>query len=888
VPVFTVLLHYRIIRPLGSGGMGEVYLAEDTRLKRQVALKILPPALAAAPDRRVRFEREAQTIAALNHPNIVTIHSVEAAGNTAFITFEYVDGRTLANVIPRGGLPLPRLLAAATQIADALAAAHRHGVVHRDLKPANVMVTTQDRVKVLDFGLAKLREPTALDAAALTTRGLTGEGTIVGTVAYMSPEQAEGRNVDERSDIFSFGVMLYEMATGERPFKGDTNVSMLSSILRDTPRSLTDVNPALPRDLALIVRRCLAKDPDRRYQSAKDLRNELEELQQSLDSGELSGAPPDHHHRPAHHWWPIAAGAMVVVGAIAAAAVMQLRTRSSAPLAPPNGMHTRLTQTAGVEMYPSISPDGKWVVYTGGASGNADLYLQSTTGKTAINLTSDSPADDLMPAFSPDGEQIAFRSEREGGGIFVMGRTGESVRRLTAGGFYPAWFPDGRRIVYSTEGPDGPENRTRYSELWTVGADGTDARRLMTEDGVQPRVSPHGKRIAYWTIPADPATKRFIESSGGANRDVWTVGVDGRGPVRVTTHEANDWNPVWSPDGGWLYFLSNRSGIMNLWRVAINEATGEIRGDPQPVTAPAQYVAHFALSADGRTGVYASTVTTSNIGRVPFDPRRGVVTGPPVSITAGTNDFFYIDISPDGRQIAATTSSRTREDLYIVTVADGSARQLTSDFARDRAPRWSPDGRSIYFYSDRAGRYAVWQVAADGSGLHELSNTRERYYPVVSHDGTRLAVVNPSTRQLYVYDARDTSKTPEQLPDYPDNGSGFPQPTDWSANGNALALVTIGSRRSLWAYLFDRRSYVRIAASTGGAAGTGQAKWLQDGKRVAFSNNGRLFVGDIKGASREVLSISGETLVYPRLDEANSQIFFLRTIADGDIWIVKF
>src|SRR5262245_10495929 len=312
--VGTTLNHYRIVRSLGTGGMGEVYLADDTRLKRSVAIKILPAAVAEHADRRERFEREAQAIAALNHPNVVTIYSVERAGNVLFMTMEFVDGQTLADVMPRGGLPLRRLLSLASQIVDAVAAAHRHGIVHRDLKPANVMVTAGDRVKVLDFGLAKLREAAEDEiSATLPTRELTGEGKIVGTVAYMSPEQAEGKTVDERSDIFSVGVLLYELATGERPFTGDTSLSILSSILKDTPKTLSEINPALPRDLARIVRHCLAKDPERRYQSAQDLLlNDLDELQQSLDSGDLS--TPVHMPRGKPRRWPAAA---VVVAALA-------------------------------------------------------------------------------------------------------------------------------------------------------------------------------------------------------------------------------------------------------------------------------------------------------------------------------------------------------------------------------------------------------------------------------------------------------------------------------------------------------------------------------------------------------------------------------------------
>src|SRR5262245_59160439 len=274
----TRLGPFEIVSSIGAGGMGEVYRARDTKLNRDVAIKVLSGAVAHDPERRERFEREAQTIAALNHPNIVTIHAVEDTGDTAFIAMELVEGRALSEVIPRGGVPLGQLLKIAIPVVDAVVAAHQKGITHRDLKPANIMIGSGDqegRVKVLDFGLAKLtsRSPNRETATVLPTALATGEGRILGTVAYMSPEQAEGKSIDARSDLFSLGVILYQMATGDRPFKGDTSVSIISSIVKDTPASLTEVNPALPRDLARIVRRAIAKDPEKRYQTAKDLRN---------------------------------------------------------------------------------------------------------------------------------------------------------------------------------------------------------------------------------------------------------------------------------------------------------------------------------------------------------------------------------------------------------------------------------------------------------------------------------------------------------------------------------------------------------------------------------------------------------------------------------------
>ena len=273
--------------------MGEVYRARDPKLKRDIAIKVLPETTAADLERRVRFEREAQSVAALSHPNIVTIHSVEEAEGVLFLTMEYVEGKPLTDLIVKGGLPLSQILNLAIPLADAVSAAHQRGITHRDLKPANVMVTADGRIKVLDFGLAKLREPATVEpvVSALATTPLTTEGHIIGTVAYMAPEQAEGKPADQRADIFSLGVVLYELATGQRPFIGDTSLLVLSSIIRDTPRPVTEVKPVLPRELSRIVRHCLVKDPEYRYQSAKDLRNELHELREERESSELGSLP---------------------------------------------------------------------------------------------------------------------------------------------------------------------------------------------------------------------------------------------------------------------------------------------------------------------------------------------------------------------------------------------------------------------------------------------------------------------------------------------------------------------------------------------------------------------------------------------------------------------
>ena len=469
----TTLHHYRILSKIGEGGMGEVYLAEDTKLQREVALKILPRDMASDPERLQRFQREARAVAALNHPNVVTIYAVEEAERLHFLTMEFVEGKTLTHLIPERGIPLQEFLRLAVPLADAMAAAHQRGIVHRDLKPANIMVTAEGRLKVLDFGLAKLRpeKSSTPDATTLTTDQLTVQHSVIGTPSYMSPEQAEGRPVDHRTDIFSAGVVLYEMATGRRPFGGDSVVTILSAIIKDTPQPVLEVNPGLPRELDRIIMRCLAKDPAHRYQSALDLRNDLEAVQQQAGSGvsplRVAARVLALNARRKTSWL----SAIVLVALIAVLSyVFVWRTPGVRRTQPAQvGRTLPLTSSPGVEQYPSLSPDGQWIVFSAWESGRRHIYLQSVSGQNAIPITKDPDADDDQPTFSPDGERIAFRSSREGGGLFVMGRTGEAVKRLTSTGFNPSWSPDGKKIVFATENVQlTPMNWEGASELWTV------------------------------------------------------------------------------------------------------------------------------------------------------------------------------------------------------------------------------------------------------------------------------------------------------------------------------------------------------------------------------------------------------------------------------------
>lgn len=543
---------------------------------------------------------------------------------------------------------------------------------------------------------------------------------------------------------------------------------------------------------------------------------------------------------------------------------------------------SRLTLLPGVSREPMISPDGKWVVYVSDASGNPDIFLQSTTGQTPINLTSDSLVADRMPAFSPDGESIAFRSERDGGGLFVMGRTGESVRRLTRAGFQPAWFPDGRQIAFVTMLVDQAEGRGgAVSQLWLVDAAGGTPKQIFAGDALQPAVSPNGRRIAFWALPTDPERRRFLNG----NRDLWSVAADGSDPRRLTDDPATEWNPLWSPDGQWLYYLSSQSGSMNLRRVAVEPATGMPVGQSQPLTTPAPYIRQFSLSSDGRLGAYATWNVSTNLRQVAFDPGLASVRGPVQPLTTGPRDFGQLDVSPDGRLVVLATANRGQEDLFVVASDGSGLRNLTNDRFRDRNPRWAPDGRQIVFYSDRGGGYELWSIDRDGSEIRELTQSEgQRYFPVPNRDGSKLVASDLAAAALFIYDARDVAMPPSQLPAFPSEwratGGSLMAPVDWSPDGTLLAGVanaTVG-----WVYSFAESAFHRVPINL-------TARWLPDGRRLLFQNQGRLFVADWRsGEVRQVLAVPGEDIATVQPSRDGKTLYFLSGSVSGDIWLARF
>ena len=433
--------------------------------------------------------------------------------------------------------------------------------------------------------------------------------------------------------------------------------------------------------------------------------------------------------------------------------------------------------------------------------------------------------DDLAPAYSPDGEQIAFRSERDGGGLYVMGATGESVRRLTDFGHNPAWSPDGKEIIFTTEKVLNPYGRNTVSQLWSVRVADGQRKMLSKGDAVQPNVSPHNLRIAYWAFDA----------SGRGQRDIWTIPAGGGEPIAVTKDPAVDWSPVWSPDGKYLYFSSDRGGSLNIWRVPIDEKSGKVQGDPEPMTTPSENSAQMSFSRDGKQMIFSSFIGRVNIEKISFDPQKQTTTGNPVEITHGTASFVAPDPSPDGEWIAFW-SSGSQEDIYLVRQDGTDLRKLTDDTFKDRTPRWSPDGKQIAFYSNRGGRMEIWSIRPDGSGLQRIAKITEGdlYYPIWSPDQTRIAATADEYSLIFDISGSLPAKTSQKLP--PLGKAEAFEPTSWSPDGKWLAGLASRPDGSysdgIVIYSFESGKYEKLADFKHQSLGQSGPAWLKDSRTV--------------------------------------------------------
>ncbi|MBI3209260.1 MAG: PD40 domain-containing protein [Candidatus Solibacter usitatus] len=796
--------HFEFLEKLGEGGMGVVYKARDVDLDRLVAIKILSASQAANSERRLRFIQEAKAASALNHPNIVTISEIFREDKTDFIAMELIRGHTLEQAMGGKAMKLPDALPIASQVADALAAAHASGITHRDLKPANIMVTGEGRVKVLDFGLAKLTERTAVgpeDPTVLIAAPKTELGTILGTIAYMSPEQAEGKEVDWRSDIFSFGSVLYELVTGRRAFAADGRVMTLAAVVEEEPASIPE--SAAPRELVRTIARCMRKKPADRSQSMLDVKHLLDEIRVDFASGQLSSiVQPVHAARERKPWgWVAAAVVLFAIGIFAAIRWTGSSRQINLKVEP-------LTSYPGVESYPSLSPDGKQIAFSwdGPNGDNADIYISIVGAGDPLRLTKD-PAEDVAPAWSRDGRYIAFFRRRDGRStLHVIPALGGEERKLaqfqltggSVGDERASWSPDGKQLLVS-------ENHALAMVDVASGASTHIALQLpIREEHIHPRsatYSPDGKQIA------------FAVSGAGSSLLVVKADVNYRieGPAKEIVKSASigsfPW-VEWTSSGDQLLYTALISGSPVLHRVGLD-------GDsPKQVAGIGEHVDRFSIQ--GNRLVYTYRYSDSNLYRVGIDS-----TGRPDSpkpFLHSTRREERPKFSPDGSRIAFQ-SDRSGESALWVTSADATSTRKLTPATLVTSSRWSPDGLELFYVG-------VFESALRGMRVGVAGGTPRVLAPPLS---TGINVTPDGKWGVYQVGRGEDSSIPyrqdlaSSAPPTKISDVALSAVASFSPDSSHVYFTRLAGKRGLWSLAMSGGTPTLIPGSEGLAAYTESA-----------------------------------------------------------------
>ncbi|HET8773125.1 MAG TPA: protein kinase [Thermoanaerobaculia bacterium] len=794
---------YRAIRQLGAGGMGEVFLARDEELGRNIAIKLLPQHLAADAEHLARLRNEARSASSLNHPNIVTIYEIgRDDSQRAFMAMEYVDGQTLREALRGDALPVRKALQIATQIADGLAAAHKRGLVHRDLKPENVMLTTDGVVKILDFGLAK---SFGADTDA------SEPGLLVGTYSYMSPEQARAGEIDYRSDQFSFGSILYEMLTGARAFDGASGVETLFMVVRDEPAPLSAIASHVPAPLRWIVDRCLSKDPEDRYVSTRDLARDLQYLRDHFS--EAGTATPirgkDSLSTRLRRRWPVAAA---IVFALAAGSLITAWARRPEPRTITS---ERYLTYSGHDYSPAVSPDGKLIAFASARDGQQRIWLKQVADGSEVALTS---GGDDFPRFSPDSSVVLYVHADPGqrGELWRVPVVGGEARKLIDDAVSADFSRDGTQIAFTRNA--GGLART---DLYIANADGSNARELAKTDigAAHPRWSPDGKTIAVVT----PRGGRVMQSP--ILFDVAT----GRTKTLATPPKAGEISSVvWTADGRNVLYVraeSVEATVGSTAKVVLHDVRSDI---PEVIGWSSHNGVVLDLLGDGRIILDA---------RSPRDNLREAG-ATEKWITRGNSSDRQPAYSPDGKTLLFTSNRSGNLDLWLTT-SNGVVRRVTDDASEDWDPAFTPDGKKVVWSSGRSGNLEIWIANMDGTEAKQIS-----------HDGVDAENPTATADGWIVYNSFNTQK-----------------PGIWKVRADgSQATHLVNARTSLpdvspdgryVAYLADSRTpraSIRVARVSDGkdmgvampvravkrtAAILGRCRWMPDSKGVAFlSQNG--------------------------------------------------
>jgi eukaryotic-like serine/threonine-protein kinase len=827
---------YEIIGPLGSGGMGEVYRARDLKLLREVAIKILPSAVANDPDRHARFVREARVLASLNHPNIAAIFGVEDSSGFAALVLELVEGPTLEDRIAAGPLAVPDALAIARQVADAIDAAHDRGIIHRDLKPANIKLTANGAVKVLDFGLARVvaddPSSTAVLHSPTVTAAATRDGIILGTAPYMSPEQARGQTVDHRTDVWAFGCVLYEMLTGRRAFGGATVTDAIVAVVEREP-DFTALPAATPPPIRRLLRRALRKDPRERLHDIADARFEIDDALAAPGASELTAVAPPRSRRSA-----VAAG---LAGAAASAVILigGWFLYAAGRVQPPSFSRViRFVSTPAHEFGPAISRDGKWVAFLSNARGPSDIWVKALTGGDPVNLTANQNVFVSEQSYisgleiSPDGGLVAFSGGPRGPGSgdtstwVIPAPLGGTPRRFLPASFHGLrWSPDGTRTAFIRAGG------SRGDSIWVGDADGQNGREVLKAQG-----GVHAHWVSWSRDNRWIYFNRQIQNFNTGPTEIFRVSADGGTPEPVVTTARRAGMAIATPDGNGLLYAANPDSVdLGLWWRELRTGTAH------RLTSGIGEYTEPSLSADGRRLVAVVLDARQNLARIRVGGKAPATLEP---ITDGYTGDFDPVWSPDRQQLVFTSSRTGTQNLWRMTRDLTRPEPLTAGNALDLRPSFSRDGRQVAFISDRGGRVGVWAMAAE-------NGTPRSVAPVVlldgvswSPDGQRLVAAVPGAEKpgLITIGVADGKIAPLATPE----GASAPawSPTDdliaylslaGQANGTRLRFVTGDGR--------DRPDFV--SPSEPSQFGNGIVSWSADGKRLAVAGLPGVTTGSI-------------------------------------------
>jgi Tol biopolymer transport system component len=831
--------------------MGAVYKARDTLLSRVLALKLLRSDV-ANPVRERRFIQEAQTASSLNHPSIVTIYEIFHVGDAPCIAMEYVDGETLERVLEKGPLELRKGLEWSIAIADALAKAHDAGVVHRDVKPSNVMITRGGLVKILDFGLAKL---TQVSESPTPAEMLTLDDRIVGTPPYLSPEQAKCEHVDARSDIFSFGAVMYEMFTGKRPFERESNVEMLSAVVKEHPRKVRSIVKELPATLERIIGQCLEKKVDRRFQRMEDVRNALEDVRQHDTIERLLAA----RRQPSWHLGKLllAAGlpAILAAGGVLWWGLRARDARTSVPVL------TRITSDDGLTKDPAISADGKFIAYSSDRGGESlDIWIQPVGGGEPVRLT-EHAGDDHEPVFSPDGSKIAFRSERDGGGIYVASIIGGAQRLIVRHGRRPRFSPDGQWLAYWAGFSTGDPTAPGSNKIFIVPASGGMPKQLVPEfeSALFPVWSPDGKGVLFLgasKTDSEGAPATLSGTSRPADRtDWWVTALSGQSTVKtgVFADLAKQGLALWASSGAgiapdlWLpkenrvvfsaAFASANTfrDSVNLWSIPLSSRSWKVAGPARQLTSGTAFEVRPAMTPSGEM-LFTSAETRTGIWMLPVAANEGKATGQLKQLTRGAAFHGQPSISLDGRKVVYYSTKSGNMDIWILDVETGKETPLTSTASPEANPQISADGATVLYSA--YGKREAYLVASQGGEVTKICDDCGSWN--VSNDATDLLYWYSATKPLVsigLFHLPTGRKI--ELINHPEYNLYQPQ---FSPDDRWIAfLAQMGQGRSR-VYITPFRGLVKSDPSdwiqvTGGELSDDKPRWSPDGSLLYFTSH---------------------------------------------------